>query len=397
MTSEIQYELASAAELVGDDVIRGIASTIGNIDRSRRAFLPGAFGRSSKQVPLLAYHDDKRPIGTSDLTPEGLHLNHVSRTARTAFAEEMRELVRAGAIPATSIGWVSEKQYIGDGKPGEEWNEAGVRYFEDADIVENSLVPIPANPFALISQASMVTGTVDRAQIERMIEIAAGKRNSHSDQKRIQDAHDLMASLGATCSSGDDADTTSGMLPWQIAAGAVKDSGPDADGYCMRDGKKVFDPDNDGDDDSSAATDTDHDYWTPSGKLTPLGLKTDGPWRKKSASEMSGWLSDLDVGDQIRVSAWLGRAAADPKHTMPDGSYPISTCDDVHSAALLAHHSKTYSFQQIHDYVMRCKNALKCPDSVLPATWTNSSGIDLSTNVELAIRLAEFERMLIEV
>ena len=34
----------------------------------------------------------------------------------------------------------------------------------------------------------------------------------------------------------------------------------------MRDGKWCFDPDNDGDDDSSAATDKDHDYWSADGK-----------------------------------------------------------------------------------------------------------------------------------
>ncbi len=60
---------------------------------------------------------------------------------------------------------------------------------------------------------------------------------------------------------------------------------------------------------------------------------------------------------------------ADAKFSMPDGSYPINNCADVSDAAKLAHHSKTYSFAQVKAHVMKAKNALNCPDSVLPATW----------------------------
>jgi phage head maturation protease len=60
---------------------------------------------------------------------------------------------------------------------------------------------------------------------------------------------------------------------------------------------------------------------------------------------------------------------ADPKFVMPDGSYPISTCADVSDAAKLAHNSKTYSFGEIREHVMKAKGVLGCPDSVLPDTW----------------------------
>ena len=65
-----------------------------------------------------------------------------------------------------------------------------------------------------------------------------------------------------------------------------------------------------------------------------------------------------------------------PKYAMPDGSYPINTCADVHSAAVLAHHSKTYGFAQVKAYVLKAKAGLGCPDSVLPDTWdeSNASG-----------------------
>lgn len=76
---------------------------------------------------------------------------------------------------------------------------------------------------------------------------------------------------------------------------------------------------------------------------------------------------------------------ADHRFTMPDGSYPIDQCtgeNSVHSAALLAHHSKTYSFAEVKAHVMKAKAALGCPDSVLPATWTDSGGRSAADAIE---------------
>lgn len=71
-----------------------------------------------------------------------------------------------------------------------------------------------------------------------------------------------------------------------------------------------------------------------------------------------------------------GTTRADHKFQMSDGSYPIDRCtgeNSVSSAAKLAHHSKTYTFAQVKAHVMKAKNALNCPDSVLPATWTSGN------------------------
>lgn len=57
---------------------------------------------------------------------------------------------------------------------------------------------------------------------------------------------------------------------------------------------------------------------------------------------------------------------------MPDGSYPLTGCagkDSVESAAKLAHHSKTYSFDQVKAHVMAGMKKFNCPDSVLPESW----------------------------
>src|SRR5207302_7601752 len=67
---------------------RGVASTIGHVDRMNRCFLPGAFGTRSAKVPLLAYHDDTQPIGSSTLRPQGPQLVHESRLSRTKLHDE---------------------------------------------------------------------------------------------------------------------------------------------------------------------------------------------------------------------------------------------------------------------------------------------------------------------
>lgn len=64
--------------------------------------------------------------------------------------------------------------------------------------------------------------------------------------------------------------------------------------------------------------------------------------------------------------------ADEPKYSMPDGSYPINSCDDVTKAANLAHHSKKYSFAEVKAMILKASEGLSCPKSVLPATWDES-------------------------
>ena len=86
--------------------------------------------------------------------------------------------------------------------------------------------------------------------------------------------------------------------------------------------------------------------------------------------------------------------AGKPKYAMANGSYPISTCADVSDAAKLAHHSSTYSFAQVKAHVMRAKNSLGCPDSVLPASWSqgkNSLAEDQMSEIERRYTLVPVE------
>jgi hypothetical protein len=171
------------AKVNGKYQFSGVATSIGNTDRMGRVFLPGAFASLPPQVPLLAYHDDTRPIGISALKKQGDQVLHSSTLSNGPAAAELEELIHDGAVPATSIGWLSDQRYNGSGaleRADPDFAEQcwamgiekaeDITYFGKGEILENSITPIPANPQALISVASLL-GT-DRGYIESMREVA---------------------------------------------------------------------------------------------------------------------------------------------------------------------------------------------------------------------------------
>lgn len=167
----------------GGYTFKGVATGTSIVDRMRRVFLPGAFEPLPAQVPLLAFHNDRQPVGISKFTQQGSLVRHDSQLSNIEYAAELEQLIKDGAIPATSIGWTSDEMYWGiqelrdqapqlievlekNGIP----QEADIIYFAKADILENSLTPIPANPIALISVASLMGGR-ERGMVESMFEL----------------------------------------------------------------------------------------------------------------------------------------------------------------------------------------------------------------------------------
>lgn len=127
---------------------------------------------------------------------------------------------------------------------------------------------------------------------------------------------------------------------------------------------------NDGDDDSTPEGDTDHDYWTEDGK--PTQKLTD----LLKMCQDKGLMRMIEPEPDPSTPYDPETRKESPKFAMQNGSYPINNCSDVSDAAKLAHHSNTYSFDQVKKHVMKAKNALGCPDSVIPDSW---SQMDRST------------------
>lgn len=96
-------------------------------------------------VVLWAHSHTLPPIGrTLHLQREDDGLLATMEFAGTEFAQEVRHLVDAGFLRAASIGFVPKR-----------WAplEGGGTLFQESELVEWSVVPVPANPEALIQQA----------------------------------------------------------------------------------------------------------------------------------------------------------------------------------------------------------------------------------------------------
>ena len=77
-------------------------------------------------------------------------------------------------------------------------------------------------------------------------------------------------------------------------------------GWQQRDGKWVFDPDNDGDNDATPSGDSDHDYWSADGtQLKAIPPDPDGKQGKPLAPSQKGNLAAFPVlYDEVDTSPW---------------------------------------------------------------------------------------------
>ncbi|RZJ46279.1 MAG: HK97 family phage prohead protease [Brevundimonas sp.] len=126
--------------------VAGIAAAYGNVDYDGDRILPGALAKSlvgRDGVPMLLYHDMKRPIGRwakFNESETGLQVEG-KISIKTRDGGEAYELVKDGALGGLSIGYQTLRKRM-DGK---------VRELLDLNLHEVSLVSIGANPQALVT------------------------------------------------------------------------------------------------------------------------------------------------------------------------------------------------------------------------------------------------------
>lgn len=127
---------------------RFVASTDG-LDRDGERILPTAFVNLHEYLrdnPVVLYgHDHRRP-------PVGKAINgQVTATqlivdvefAETEFGKEIRYLVDNGFLNAVSVGFIPK-----------EWDSGDTRVYTKVELLEISVVPIPANAAALAMRAA---------------------------------------------------------------------------------------------------------------------------------------------------------------------------------------------------------------------------------------------------
>lgn len=126
--------------------IEGLAAGYGNVDFGGDRILPGAFTKSIEGragVPMLLYHDMKRPIGRwleFQETEDGL-LTKGRIAVKTRDGGEAHELVTHGALGGLSIGY----------DPLVKRMAGKVRELVELALHEVSLVTVGMNPKALVT------------------------------------------------------------------------------------------------------------------------------------------------------------------------------------------------------------------------------------------------------
>jgi len=147
------FALCVKADGVADDgTFDGYGSVFGVVDSYQEVVAPGAFGDSlaelaakDRKVPVLWQHRSDQPIGVyTELTEDdrGLFVKGQLLINDVAQAKEAHALMKAGAVTGLSIGyWIRESTYD---------EKTGIRTLTKLDLVEVSLVTMPANDEARV-------------------------------------------------------------------------------------------------------------------------------------------------------------------------------------------------------------------------------------------------------
>jgi HK97 family phage prohead protease len=144
---ELELKVASGD---GPGILEGYAAVFGNVDRDNEVIVPGAFARSLEDFKTSGFlcngHNWKEELGTIvDAKEDDQGLFVVAEFFSTPDAQQVRsrlaEKQARGRRQGMSIGYRV--------KSADKRN--GVRYLQEIDVMEASVVTVPANPQARVS------------------------------------------------------------------------------------------------------------------------------------------------------------------------------------------------------------------------------------------------------
>ena len=178
-------------------VVEGYASTWTKTPDSYGDIVKkGAFTETLKKrkatghpFPLCFNHDFDQIIGAVvEAEEDDYGLKIRASFLNTPAAQEKRELVKEGIVWQFSFAY----SVLGAVTPTEEEKRQGIyQILTKLDLYEVSLVPVPANQTAIVTEIKNNEG----------VEIKAGKRNSAKDEALIRDA---ISALQALLDNADD-------------------------------------------------------------------------------------------------------------------------------------------------------------------------------------------------
>lgn len=158
MTTRIETKASITATETGE--ITGTAWIWASPDRVGDVIVKGAIS-ASLPLPMLAYHDQAQPVGVWNEvieTDEGLTVKGQLLVDDLERAREVRALIRAGAVRGLSIGFATK-----DAK-----RTAKGRQINALDLLEISIVPVPAHPLATITGLKANPTTIANGEKPKM-------------------------------------------------------------------------------------------------------------------------------------------------------------------------------------------------------------------------------------
>lgn len=151
MMDRLEFKAALTVDEAG--AISGIAWPFGSPDRVGDVINRGAFQKAIAPIPMLASHDQRDTVGVWDQieeTAEGLMVKGRLLVNDVSRAAEVRALIKAGAMTGLSIGFQSRKAMP---------RRSGGRNISELDLLEISVVAVPAHPGARVLSAKELNMT----------------------------------------------------------------------------------------------------------------------------------------------------------------------------------------------------------------------------------------------
>lgn len=151
-----RIEVKAALTADDDGAISGLAWPFGSADRVGDFIEKGAFRTAGARLPALWSHDAAETVGVWDSvreTDRGLEVSGRLLVNDVARAREVRALVKEGAATGLSIGF-----RINDAVP----RKGGGRTIRDLELLEVSIVSIPAHPGAQVTAVKHGGPDVDK-------------------------------------------------------------------------------------------------------------------------------------------------------------------------------------------------------------------------------------------
>ena len=192
LDSEMKLEFDFEGKALKDDEIEMIGST-GAIDRDGEVINPkGIDLKAFKKNPvILAQHMYSRPaIGkaTRIKVTDGKLMFKIQfpEEGVNPEADVYRKLYKSGFMNASSIGFVPKEWTDGDGK------KAPYRTYDKSELLELSLVSVPANSEALLTTRSAVTKGIITEDEAKLIEPEEKQEKNADINYIVSSEHELI-------------------------------------------------------------------------------------------------------------------------------------------------------------------------------------------------------------